>query len=116
MGKTGLLLAAFALVAGIALWGCGGGGGGGGGIHSPYDGTYFTDFTRAPDTSILIFVARNNAADVVIADITGDIYDGSGTLDPSTGAFTATANPNGGSPPVQITGTAVLGNPNVLNL
>jgi len=119
MRRACVMLTAFALVAFSALCGCGGGGGGGGGggIHSPYDGTYYSDFTRAPDTSIIIFVARNNVADVIISDATGPIYSGSGTLDPTTQAFTATTDQSmGGALHVQITGTAVLGNPNVLNL
>src|SRR5258708_31769877 len=117
MRRTCVTLIALALAAFSALWGCGGGSGGGHGIHSPYDGTYFSDFTRAPDTSILIFVAVNNVADVVISDATGPIYSGSGTLDPNTHAFTATTDQvSGGSLHVQIAGTAVLGNPNVLDL
>jgi hypothetical protein len=67
------MAAAAIVLVGVAP-GCGGGGGNGGGggsRHSPFDGSYFAGFNRASNSSILIFVQRDNTANVTIAGATG---------------------------------------------
>lgn len=92
------------------------GGNHGGGNHSPYDGTYVADFTSASDNAMLVFVQRDNSAELTISNDAGVDYAGTGTLDPGNLSFIGTATSVYSPTPVQIMGTVVAGNPNALNL
>jgi fibronectin-binding autotransporter adhesin len=92
----------------LAVFGCGGSGSGS--SANQFAGAYKNDFFRgtSPDTTLLLVVGTNGATNIVVSDVTGVLFSGTGTTTPG-GVLTGTATGTGGTD--TFNGTFAAGSP-----